>query len=96
MADLTGEDISRESVLVRLIQDLDRCYGELEETGFDALQPRWEAHFGLRGQLVRVELGDQVITGRALGIDREGALLVQEEHGQRRAIVSGEVILVES
>src|SRR5262245_54881940 len=45
---LTGASVSRESVLRRLIQDLDRCYGELEETGFQALGARWEARFGLR------------------------------------------------
>jgi len=96
LADLTGEDLSRESVLVRLIQDLDRCYGELEESGFEALRLRWEAYFGLRGRLVRIDLGDQTLTGRALGIDREGALLVQDEHGQRRTIVAGEVVPLES
>ena len=96
LADLSGEEVDRESVLVRLIQDLDRCYGELEEYGFEALRSRWEAHFGLRGRLVRVALGDQTLTGRALGIDRQGALLVQDEHGQRRTIVAGEVIPLES
>ena len=96
LADLAGENVSRESVLVRLIQDLDRCYGELEATGFEALRPRWEAHFGLRGRCVRVQLGDRAITGRALGIDREGALLVEDEHGQTRTIVAGDVIPLES
>ncbi len=67
MADLTGTNVSRESVLVRLIQDLDRCYGELEESGFEALRPRWEAHFALRGRRIQVELGGRTVIGRALG-----------------------------
>jgi len=92
MADLTGANVSRESVLVRLIQDLDRCYGELEESGFEALRPRWEAHFALRGQRVQVERGDQTVIGVAQGIDREGALIVEDEQGQQRSIVAGDVI----
>jgi len=96
IADLTAESVSRESVLVRLIQDLDRCYGELEESGFIALQPRWEAHFGWRGKKVRVELGDETLLGRALGIDREGALVLEDEHGRRRTIVAGDVIPLET
>jgi BirA family biotin operon repressor/biotin-[acetyl-CoA-carboxylase] ligase len=96
MADLTGTNVSRESVLARLIQDLDRCYGELEESGFEALRPRWEAHFGLRGRLVRVELGGQEHIGWARGIDREGALIVEGEDGRRRSIVAGDVIPLES
>ena len=96
MADLTGKNVSRESVLVRLIQDLDRCYGELEEIGFAALRPRWESHFSLRGRHVRVELGSEIMTGRALGIDREGGLIIEDAQGRRRTIVAGDVIPVET
>jgi BirA family transcriptional regulator, biotin operon repressor / biotin---[acetyl-CoA-carboxylase] ligase len=95
MADLTGTNVSRESVLARLIQDMDRCYGELEESGFEGLRQRWEAHFGLRDQMVRVELGDQAHIGRARGIDHEGALVVEGADGQRRTIVAGDVIPLE-
>jgi BirA family biotin operon repressor/biotin-[acetyl-CoA-carboxylase] ligase len=96
MADLAGENLSRETVLVRLIHDLDRCYGELEESGFAALRPRWETHFGLRGRRVRVELGDQTIIGRAQGIDHEGALIVDTDDEQRRSIIAGDVIPLET
>jgi BirA family transcriptional regulator, biotin operon repressor / biotin---[acetyl-CoA-carboxylase] ligase len=96
MADRAGENLSRETVLVRLIHDLDRCYGELEESGFAALRPRWEAHFGLRGRRVRVELGDQTIIGRAQGIDHEGALIVETDDEQRRSIIAGDVIPLET
>lgn len=96
MADRAGENLSRETVLVRLIHDLDRCYGELEESGFAALRPRWETHFGLRGRRVRVELGDQTIIGRAQGIDHEGALIVETDDEQRRSIIAGDVIPLET
>jgi BirA family biotin operon repressor/biotin-[acetyl-CoA-carboxylase] ligase len=96
MADMAGENLSRETVLVRLIHDLDRCYGELEESGFAALRPRWEAHFGLRGRRVRVDLGDQTIIGRAQGIDHEGALIVETDDEQRRSIIAGDVIPLET
>jgi len=96
MADRAGENLCRETVLVRLIHDLDRCYGELEESGFAALRPRWETHFGLRGRRVRVELGDQTIIGRAQGIDHEGALIVETDDEQRRSIIAGDVIPLET
>jgi BirA family biotin operon repressor/biotin-[acetyl-CoA-carboxylase] ligase len=76
---LTGKTVDRESFLMRLIQDLDRCYGELEASGFGALAARWEARFGLRGRRVRVELLDQTVIGRAKGIDRDGALLLEDD-----------------
>ena len=96
MADLIGADVSRESVLARLIQDMDRCYGELEESGFEALRSRWEAHFALLGRCIQVELGGQTVIGVAQGIDREGALIIEDEQGQRRRIVAGDVIPLET
>lgn len=96
VAELTGKLVHRESFLRRLIHDLDRCYGELEESGFALLAPRWEAHFGLRGKQVRVELLDQVVTGRAIGIDQDGALLIEDQRGARQRVIAGDVIPVEN
>ncbi len=95
LAHLTGQPMNREGVLRRLIQDLDRCYGELETCGFEALRPRWEARFIWRGRRVRVELGDQVLIGRAQGIEPGGALILEEDDGQRCRIVAGDVIPLE-
>jgi BirA family biotin operon repressor/biotin-[acetyl-CoA-carboxylase] ligase len=87
--------IRREVFVQRLIQDLDRCYGILQESGFGALAPRWEARFGLRGSRVRVELMGGVIFGTARGIDGDGALIVEREDGNFERIVAGDVIPAE-
>ena len=91
----TGKTVQRETFLRRLIQDLDRCYGVLEESGFDALAPRWEARFDLRDRRVRVEIMDEVIFGAARGIDREGALIVEKDDGELQRIIAGDVIPLE-
>ena len=88
--------VSREDLLWRLIHHLDRCYGEIEENGFAPLAPRWEAYFGLRGQRVRVELLDQVAFGIARGIDHDGALLLEDDHGRLQRVIAGDVIPVSS
>jgi BirA family biotin operon repressor/biotin-[acetyl-CoA-carboxylase] ligase len=93
--DLTGKNVPRENVLHRLIRDLDRCYGVLEASGFHALRPRWEARFNLRGKRVRAELNGQVVTGRACGIDRSGALVLEDENGMLKTIIAGDVIPLE-
>jgi len=96
IADLTGSNVARENVLARLIQALDRCYGELEEFGFDALRRRWGAHFGWRGRRVKVQHLDQVLTGRARGIERDGALVLEDDHGVLHSIYAGDVIPLET
>jgi BirA family biotin operon repressor/biotin-[acetyl-CoA-carboxylase] ligase len=86
--------VSREDLLQRLIQDLDRCYGEIEENGFAPLAPRWEAYFGWRGQRVRIELLDQIVFGIAKGIDRDGALVLEDAQGRVQRVIAGDVTLV--
>ena len=92
---LTQSPVSREAFARRLIQDLDRCYGELQEAGFGALAFRWEALFGLRGKRVRAEMTDQSVMGTAKGLDDDGALLVEDDQGMRHRIVAGDVVPLE-
>jgi BirA family transcriptional regulator, biotin operon repressor / biotin---[acetyl-CoA-carboxylase] ligase len=92
IVELTQKNVSREAFVRRLIQDLDRCYGELEEGGFDPLATRWEARFGFRG---KVDMTDRVLIGRAKGIDRDGALLLEDEMGECQRVVAGDVIPLE-
>jgi len=94
MISLAGASVSRENVARRLIQDLDRCYGELEEAGFQALAARWQTRFGLRGKKVRVEMTDRIIIGIARGIDRDGALLLEDSRGELQRVVAGDVVPV--
>jgi BirA family biotin operon repressor/biotin-[acetyl-CoA-carboxylase] ligase len=88
---VAGQRINREDFSRRLIQALDRCYAILEEEGFAALAPLWDARFGLRGRAVRVEMIDGSVTGRALGIDADGLLTVDCD-GALQRIVAGDVI----
>ncbi len=95
LLDLRQSSVDREAFFRRLIQDLDRCYGVLEERGFGALAPVWESRFGLRGCKVKVVMTDQVLMGRAQGIDCNGALIVETGGGERRRIIAGDVIPLE-
>lgn len=88
----SGERADREVFLRRLIQHLDRCYGEFEDGGFGALAHRWERFFALRGRQVRVELLDQVVTGTIRGIDHDGALILMGPDGTAQRVIAGDVI----
>lgn len=95
LLEVRGSAVDRESLIRRLIQDLDRCYGTLQESGFAAIAARWESYFGLRQRLVRVEMMDQAVVGRAVGIDRDGALIIVSENGAKQRVLAGDVIPVE-
>ena len=87
--------VNREDVFRGLIHGLDICYGILEERGFPAIAREWEARFGLRAKRVRVEAMDHTFLGRARGIDRDGALLVERESGAIERVIAGDVIPVD-
>jgi len=92
---LTRKPVDRTAFAGQLIQNLDRCYGDLAEKGFAFTAQRWESYFRLKGERVRVELPDQPICGKALGVDADGALLVEEEGGRIRRVLAGDVNPVE-
>lgn len=87
---LIGKSVDRTAFTRRLIQSLERCYEDLEQNGFNPA--RWESYFGFRGKRVKVNMEDECVVGRALGIDAQGALLVVDEQGTVRRIISGDVV----
>lgn len=89
---LTEEPVDRCLFTRQLIQDLDRWYGEFEGQGFAVIRQRWESFFGLRGKDVRVEMAEQRIFGKARGIDRDGALILEDERGTLQKIFAGDLI----
>ncbi len=65
---------------------------EFDRQGLAVFQARWARWDCLAGHQVTLQLPTQRITGRALGIDPSGALLL-ETQGQVRAYASGEISL---
>jgi BirA family biotin operon repressor/biotin-[acetyl-CoA-carboxylase] ligase len=92
---LAGAPVSREAFVKRLIQDLDRWYEKIDQTGFGAIAAQWQARFDLHGKRVRVEMVDQVLTGTAKGIDGDGALIVAADNGTNQRILAGDVTPLE-
>ncbi len=93
---LAQKPVDRTAFARQLIQNLDRCYGDLEERGFPSMAERWGGFFRLRGKRVRVEMFDRPILGKAMGIDGDGALILEDENGIRQRIVAGDVIPIEA
>ena len=79
-------------------------YGTLETVldlhakgGFDAVRPRFEAHFHMVGRPVRVrDVGGPELAGTAEGIDADGALLVLGSDGETHRVLAGDVTLREA
>lgn len=92
----TGRCVDRSAFVGQLIHNLDRCYGELRDSGFSCVARRWETYFRLKGKKVRVESPGHAVSGKAMGIDGEGALLLEGEGGEIRRVFAGDVLPLEA
>jgi len=94
--DLTQRPVDRALFTRRLVENLDRCYGDLEEKGFPFMARRWQGFFRLQGKKIKVAMLDESLVGKALGIDRDGALLLEDDEGAVKKILAGDVIPLEA
>jgi BirA family transcriptional regulator, biotin operon repressor / biotin---[acetyl-CoA-carboxylase] ligase len=89
-----GHPWSRQHLIALLLTHLERLYDVLHQEGIDSLLQRWLYYGRIVGRLVRFMQPDGVATGRVLGLDADGALLVQRAEGASQRIVSGEVTFI--
>ena len=83
----------REALIGRVAMAVFEALQVFDERGFVALQPRFMALFAHRDVAVDLfETGVRVASGRALGVDGEGRLLLDTEQGLR-VCSSGELSL---
>ncbi|WP_028281499.1 biotin--[acetyl-CoA-carboxylase] ligase [Arthrobacter sp. H5] len=94
----------RNVLLKAFLRTLARHYAEFTAVDGDAARP-WSdgeslsARVGKRmatlGQDIRAELpGGQFLTGRAMGLDERGGLLVRDDDGERHTVTAGDVVHV--
>jgi BirA family transcriptional regulator, biotin operon repressor / biotin---[acetyl-CoA-carboxylase] ligase len=90
----SGREISRVAVAERLFQELEEEYLRFLREGFSPrLREEWDRFSWINEKKVTVMGPDGEISGRALGLDGDGALLLMDEEGQTRRFIAGDVSL---
>ena len=88
-----GLRIGRNELLARLLRDLNDVLTEFSQGGFAALRDQWKRLHAHQDKMVTIELSDGArLTGKATGVDENGALLVLTALGER-TVYSGELSL---
>ncbi|WP_338845358.1 biotin--[acetyl-CoA-carboxylase] ligase [Massilia sp. W12] len=81
-------------VLASLLPDLLQALQEFSRHGLTPFAPRWNALHAYAGQQVMIlDQGQLLHSGRALGIDETGRLLLQDDAGAIQQILAGDVSL---
>jgi BirA family biotin operon repressor/biotin-[acetyl-CoA-carboxylase] ligase len=88
----TGRKCDRVKFADVLFSMLDRHCSAAEKEGFAAVRPLYQHYFALNGRRVAVLNGAERVSGIVRGIDEDGALLLETDHGPTR-ILTGDVSL---
>ena len=87
----TGSRISRNDLLVALLRIFELYYGEVLSGQIDDFYKTWNEASMIIGQNVEIVSPIEKTHGRALRIDRSGALIIEDDAGKEQRIISGEV-----
>ncbi|MEO8466752.1 MAG: biotin--[acetyl-CoA-carboxylase] ligase [Gammaproteobacteria bacterium] len=81
----------RAALAIGLIEELTELFASYAETGFRSYRDDWRSADYLRGRAVKLDEAAGHVTGTALGIEADGALLIETSLGARRRVVAGDV-----
>jgi BirA family biotin operon repressor/biotin-[acetyl-CoA-carboxylase] ligase len=84
---LGRKEFDRNEIAAELIDAIGRALGLFEDAGLEPFLERLRDRDALRGQRVEID----AVRGIAVGIDREGGLLVRDDGGTTHRVVSGMV-----
>jgi BirA family biotin operon repressor/biotin-[acetyl-CoA-carboxylase] ligase len=85
-----GRAFERAALLAAFLNALEPGYDRFVAEGPASALARWRAHAAL-GVRCRIERDGVVIEGSTVDVDADGALLVREDGGRLRRVVSGEI-----
>ena len=87
----TGARVDRTTVLRSLLEHFDDLYRAVKSGS--SLTKEWASLLETLGRTVEVRWMDQVLKGRAEGVDEQGNLILSQPDGSTITVVAGEVTL---
>jgi BirA family biotin operon repressor/biotin-[acetyl-CoA-carboxylase] ligase len=88
-----GRVVSRIELLGDLLAQFERIYLQFQTHGLEPFLGRWRQLSAVLGQPVSIQIGPRHLSGRAVDIDSQGALVLEEKSGRRQRFLAGDVSL---
>jgi BirA family biotin operon repressor/biotin-[acetyl-CoA-carboxylase] ligase len=86
-----GQTISRKAFLQSLLEELERWYAIFLKEGGAPVLEAWRDRAKIEGKRVRVTSFGETLSGVAVDIDSDGAMILETKDGKRKRIVAGDV-----
>lgn len=84
-----GSDINRVELVQRLLERFEQDYGTFISGDFPSIIKRWREHSATLNRQVRIVTRFKTIEGEAVGIDHDGALVVEMDDGTLEREITG-------
>jgi BirA family biotin operon repressor/biotin-[acetyl-CoA-carboxylase] ligase len=88
-----GREIPRIALIQAILRHLEQWYKRLGQGRGEEIRRRWKELALVEGQEIEVTSLGEVVTGTALDIDEDGALLIQTDNTTIKRVVAGDVTL---
>ncbi len=89
-----GREFAREEVAGAIFDHLEEVYEDFRTEGFSLrLREGWNRLSWVNEKWVRADTMDQVLEGRVLGLDTDGALLLLDRGGKTHRLIVGDISL---
>jgi BirA family biotin operon repressor/biotin-[acetyl-CoA-carboxylase] ligase len=87
-----GQTISRKVFLQSLLEELERWYDIFLKEGGAAILEAWRDRARIMGKRVKVTSFGETLSGIAIDVDSDGALILKMRDGKQNRIVAGDVV----
>jgi len=89
----TGDKVSRVDFLKRFLEKLEKVYLQYKKTGLLTFKEECLRHSYLLGKKIKIQVGGEILEGKAENLDDNGALILRTKEGLR-TITAGDVSLL--
>lgn len=93
LSEMTDSELSRVQIFRAVLEEFDKLYIEVKESGFDKIIELWKKYnitLGRKVNVVSVNGNGEDFTGKAVDLNADGALVVETKKGLR-AVYAGDV-----
>jgi BirA family biotin operon repressor/biotin-[acetyl-CoA-carboxylase] ligase len=84
-----GSEINRVEFVQRLLEEFESLYLKFQKDGFSPVLEEWRNMSATIGEWVKITTQARTIYGEAIGVDSEGALVLETGDGKLEKIVAG-------
>lgn len=84
-----GSEINRVEFVQRLLGEFESLYLKFQKDGFSPILEEWRNMSATIGEWVKITTQARTIYGEAIGVDSEGALVLETGEGKLEKIVAG-------